>query len=50
MTVMRIGTIAEFIRTDRSYIKGKLIRLEGISDDFHIVNEISNEIFKGVFI
>lgn len=50
MTVMRIGTIAEFIRTERTYIKGKLIRLEGISDDFHIVNEISNEIFKGVFI
>lgn len=50
MTVMRIGTIAEFIRTEITYIKGKLIRLEGISDDFHIINEISNEIFKGVFI
>lgn len=50
MTVMRIGTIAEFIKTEITYIKGKLIRLEGISDDFHIVNEISNEIFKGVFI
>ena len=50
MTVMRIGTIAEFIRTEKTYIKGKLIRLEGISDDFHIINEISNEIFKGAFI
>lgn len=50
MTVMRIGTIAEFLRTEITYIKGKLIRLEGISDDFHIINEISNEIFKGVFI
>lgn len=50
MTVMRIGTINEFIRPEPSYIKGKLIRLENISDDFHMLNEIANEINKGVFI
>lgn len=34
-----------------NYIKGKLIRLEDINcDDFHVVNEIANEIFKGVYI
>lgn len=50
MTVMRIGTIAQFIQQERSYIKGQLIRLENISDDFHMLNEIANEINKGVFI
>lgn len=50
MTVMRIGNIREFLQTEPSYIKGKLIRLEDISDEYHIVNEIANEIYKGVFI
>ena len=50
MTVMRIGTIQEFLRSEPSYIKGKLIRLEGTDNNFHVVNEIANEINKGVFI
>lgn len=50
MTVMRIGTIQEFLRSEPSYIKGKLIRLEGTDNNFHAVNEIANEINKGVFI
>ena len=50
MTVMRIGTIQEFLRSEPSYIKGKLIRLEGTDNNFHTVNEIANEINKGVFI
>lgn len=50
MTVMRIGTISEFIQSEPSYIKGKLIRLEGTDNNFHVVNEIANEINKGVFI
>lgn len=55
MTVMRIGTINEFIlykRYDLDYFKGKLIRLElgEAAEDFHIVNQISAELNKGVFI
>ena len=50
MTVMRIGTISQFIQEQPSYIKGKLIRLEGTDNNFHVVNEIANEINKGVFI
>lgn len=50
MTIMRIGTIEGFIQPERSYIKGKLIRLETISDDYHIVNMISKELNEGVFI
>lgn len=55
MTVMRIGTINEFIlykRYDLDYFKGKLIRLElgEGAEDFHVVNQISAELNKGVFI
>ena len=50
MTVMRIGTIAEFKKATPSYIKCKLIRLENTDNDFHTVNAISAEIDKGFFI
>lgn len=55
MTVMRVGTLNEFINYkihDLDYFKGKLIRLElgDRAEDFHIVNQISAELNKGVFI
>lgn len=50
MTVMRIGTIKEFIQVEPSYIKGQLIRIENFEEDFHILNEIANEVNKGVFV
>ena len=50
MTVMRIGTISQFLQEDYSYIKGKVIRMETISDDTNYLNQIANEINKGVFI
>lgn len=50
MTVMRIGTIAEFIpNAEKQYIKGRIIRLEGIEEDYHFMKAISEEIFKGAF-
>lgn len=48
-TIMRIGRIADFIHDEPTYIKGKLIRLEGVGD-YHIVNAIAGELDKGVFI
>lgn len=50
MTIMRIGNMQQFISNDFSYIKGKLIRLETIEDDYHIINALSGELDKGVFI
>lgn len=50
MTVMRIGKIVDFLQEDYSYIKGKVIRLEDIADDTNYLNQIADEIFKGVFI
>ena len=58
MTTMRVGTMSEFIGNtwsyqdieSKGYIKGKLIRLETLNDDYHIVNALSGELDKGVFI
>jgi hypothetical protein len=50
MTIMRIGTISEFKQENPSYIKGKLIRLTSVADDFHVLNAIASELNKGVFI
>lgn len=57
MTVMRVGTISDFINNkwayediqSQGYIKGKLIRFE-TNEDFHYVNMLANELDKGVFI
>ena len=58
MTVMAIGKIKDYINnnwsygniTSKGYIKGKLIRIENFNDDFHMINAISEEINKGVYI
>ena len=50
MTVMAIGTMNYYIQPTPSYIKGKLIRLEGIADDYHVARTIGEELNKGVFI
>ena len=47
MTVMAIGTMSQYTE---GYFKGKLIRLESISDDYHIVNTIASELYKGVYL
>lgn len=36
--------------TSKGYIKGSIIRLENLEDDFHLVKSISDEFFKGVYI
>ena len=50
MTIMRIGTMQQFIGSELNYIKGKLIRLEDVGEDYHIVNTLADELNKGVFI
>lgn len=54
MTVMAIGTMryykVNYNGTDPMYFKGKLIRLSGFDGDYHILNAIAEEIYKGVFI
>ena len=48
MTVMTIGTLEEYI-TDNNYIKGKIIKMPLISDDFHLANTIASEINQGLY-
>lgn len=50
MKVNNIGTIAEYIQTEKTYISGSLIRLEGLDCQMHEAQEIYDEIMKGVFI
>lgn len=50
MTVMKIGKIVDYIKPEPSYIKGKIIRMENLHEDTNYVNELANEINKGVFI
>lgn len=50
MTVNVIGTISQYLHGgDYEYIKGRLIRVENISNDFTYVSNLSDEIFKGAF-
>lgn len=51
MTIMRVGQLTEFLHpTDETFVKGRILRLEGISDDFHILNDIFQEISQGLYI
>lgn len=51
MTTMVIGKITDYQQSNPSYIKGRLIRLMNSETlDFHGLTELSNEIYKGVFI
>ena len=57
MTVGVIGKFSDYLEndwsyddiTDKGYIKGQLIRLEGLDDDYHVINAISGELNKGVY-
>ena len=55
MTIMKIGTLAQSILRKPNQIswgfhKGQIIRFEDLGDDFHVANEINNELNKGVYI
>lgn len=51
MTVMTIGTIRQYLdEQEKHYFKGQLIRLESLSEDTHLVQEIYSELNKGVYI
>lgn len=50
MTVGTIGAIAGFQKEEPTYIKGKIIRLENLGEEYHCATAIANELNKGVFI
>lgn len=50
MTIMRVGTLQEFIKPEEHYFKGELIRCENISGTTEIIMSIYEELMKGVYI
>ena len=50
MNIGRIGILEDYIQGTHNYIRGQLIRIENLSDDYHMGTEIANEISKGVYI
>ena len=51
MTIMTIGKIKDYVRDDEEvYIKGQIIRLEGIHEDSNIAHAIYGEVNKGIYI
>ena len=50
MTIMRVGRFGDYTAGNFSYIKCKLIRINDVGEDFHIINAISSELDKGVFV
>lgn len=53
MTVMAIGTLNDYSTSDDFddvYVKGQLIRLTDVADDFHVVDAIYQEVDKGFYI
>lgn len=49
-TIMRIGNIQNYLQSIRTYIKGRIIRIDNIADDYHMLKAVADEIYKGVFI
>lgn len=50
MTVGRINTISAYVQEEPTYIKAQIIRIEGIQEDTHVLNEIANEANKGWYL
>ena len=53
MTIMAIGYIADYYDEslyELNFIKGKLIKLDGLNDDFHIADALYQEVEKGFYI
>lgn len=48
MTIMNIGEITPYVGT--GFIKGQIIRFNGLQEDSHMANAIYSEINKGVYI
>lgn len=53
MTIMAIGSLSNYAISsefDKVYVKGQLIRLDTVNDDFHIIDAIYQEVNKGFYV
>ena len=50
---MKIGRLLDYSTStdfDKVYVKGQIIRLDNLNDDFHVADVIYQEVNKGFFI
>lgn len=51
MTINAIGKIKDYVETNnRTFVKGKMIRIEDLAEDSHLLYVIYDEISKGVYL
>lgn len=50
MTVRRVGKLRDYLQSDYSYMQGKMIMIDGLSDDYELLKAISEEIMQGVYL
>lgn len=53
MTIMKISTLNNYSSSsdfDKVYVKGQMIRLDNLNDDFHVADAIYQEVNKGFYI
>lgn len=50
MTIGRHDIIANYISDQPQFLRATLKRLEGLADEYHVINVISEELQKGVYI
>ena len=50
MTIGRHDIIANYISNQPQFLRATLKRLEGLADEYHVINVISEELQKGVYI
>lgn len=50
MSLGIIDVIENYLYEEETYIKGKIIRIEGMDDEYHMASELAEELNKGVFI
>lgn len=52
MTVMAIDQLSNYIHSpfDKTFVRGQLVRMDDINDDFHVVDAIYQETIKGFYI
>ena len=54
MTILRTSTLRNYLNyiddVTESYVKGSIIRFPRITEDYHYLKELSNEVGKGFYL
>lgn len=48
MKIMKVSTISSYLSSTESYIRGNMIIINDIEGDYHLVNDIKNEVAMGL--